>query len=98
MSGPKTPNFDQMASEGMKFTDSYVGCAVCSGSRTSLLTGCHYQRLSMDAVLFPHSNKGLQPDETTLTDMLRTAGYETACVGKWHLVSAWKVAAALVCD
>jgi arylsulfatase A len=74
-----------MAAEGMKFTDFYVGCAVCSGSRTALLTGCHYQRLSMNAVLFPTSNRGLHPDEVTLADMLRAAGYRTACVGKWHL-------------
>ncbi len=82
---PKTPNLDQMAAEGMKFTDFYVGCAVCSGSRTALLTGCHYQRLSMNAVLFPNSNRGLHPDEVTLADMFKGAGYRTACVGKWHL-------------
>lgn len=82
---PKTPNLDQMAGEGMKFTDFYVGCAVCSGSRTALLTGCHYQRLSMDPVLFPNSNRGLHPDEVTIADMLRDAGYRTACIGKWHL-------------
>ncbi len=82
---PKTPNLDQMAAEGMKFTDFYVGCAVCSGSRTALLTGCHYQRLSMAAVLFPNSKQGLHPDEVTLADMLGATGYRTACVGKWHL-------------
>jgi arylsulfatase A len=82
---PKTPNLDQMAAEGMKFTDFYVGCAVCSGSRTALLTGCHYQRLSMNAVLFPNSDRGLHPDEVTLADMLKGADYRTACVGKWHL-------------
>ncbi len=82
---PKTPNLDQMAAEGMKFTDFYVGCAVCSGSRTALLTGCHYQRLSMAPVLFPNSKQGLHPNEVTLADMLSVAGYRTACVGKWHL-------------
>ena len=82
---PKTPNLDQMATEGMKFTDFYVGCSVCSGSRTALLTGCHYQRLSMAPVLFPRSEQGLHPDEVTLADMLKSAGYRTACVGKWHL-------------
>ncbi|MFK8113644.1 MAG: sulfatase [Rubripirellula sp.] len=82
---PQTPNLDQMAADGMKFTDFYVGCAVCSGSRTSLLTGCHYQRLGMSPVLFPNSTKGLHPDEVTLADMLKDAGYRTACIGKWHL-------------
>lgn len=83
--GPRTPNLNQMAAEGMKFTDFYVGCAVCSGSRTALLTGTHYQRLSMNAVLFPNSNQGLHPEEQTIADMLKDAGYRTACVGKWHL-------------
>ncbi|MDP7269425.1 MAG: sulfatase [Pirellulales bacterium] len=83
--GPKTPNLDRMASEGMQFTDFYVGCAVCTGSRTALLTGVHYQRLSMEAVLFPHSKTGLHPDEVTIAEMLREIGYKTACVGKWHL-------------
>ncbi len=83
--GPRTPNLNQMASEGMKFTDFYVGCAVCSGSRTALMTGCHYQRLSMAAVLFPNSSQGLHPDEVTIADMLRGVGYKTACIGKWHL-------------
>lgn len=83
--GPRTPNLNQMAAEGMKFTDFYVGCAVCSGSRTALLTGTHYQRLNMNPVLFPNSNQGLHPDEQTIADMLKDAGYRTACVGKWHL-------------
>lgn len=83
--GPKTPHLDSMATEGMKFTDFYVGCAVCSGSRTALMTGTHYQRLSMSAVLFPNSKAGLHPDEVTIADMLLDAGYKTACIGKWHL-------------
>ena len=83
--GPKTPNLDRMAEEGMIFSDFYVGCAVCSGSRTALMTGAHYQRLSMNAVLFPQSAQGLHPDEQTIADMLKGNGYKTACVGKWHL-------------
>lgn len=82
---PKTPHLDRMATEGMVFEDFYVGCAVCSGSRTALLTGAHYQRLSMNPVLFPTSDNGLHPDEVTIADMLKNAGYRTACVGKWHL-------------
>jgi len=83
--GPRTPYLDRMAKEGMRFNDFYVGCAVCSGSRTALLTGCHYQRLSMLPVLFPNTDEGLHPDEVTLAEMLKGAGYKTACVGKWHL-------------
>ena len=74
-----------MAADGMVFDDFYVGCAVCSGSRTALLTGTHYQRVSMSPVLFPRSDEGLHPDEVTIADMLKDAGYRTACVGKWHL-------------
>jgi len=83
--GPKTPNLDRMAKEGMIFSDFYVGCAVCSGSRTALLTGAHYQRLSMNPVLFPQSSQGLHPEEQTIADMFKGNGYKTACVGKWHL-------------
>jgi len=83
--GPRTPHLDQMATEGMLFTDFYVGCPVCSGSRTALLTGTHYQRLNMDAVLFPNSQKGLHPNEVTIAEMLGAIGYRTTCIGKWHL-------------
>lgn len=82
---PKTPNLDQMAKDGMRFTDFYVGCAVCTGSRASLMTGCHYDRLGIPRVLFPNSQNGLHPDEVTLADMLKETGYRTACIGKWHL-------------
>lgn len=82
---PKTPHLDRMARDGMKFTDFYVGCAVCSGSRTSLMTGAHYKRLSMRPVLFPNSTQGLHPNEVTLADMLKEAGYATTAIGKWHL-------------
>ncbi len=82
---PKTPHLDRMAAEGTRFDSFYVGCAVCSGSRTALLTGCHYQRLSIRPVLFPDSDYGLHPAEVTIADMLKAAGYRTACVGKWHL-------------
>jgi len=83
--GPRTPHLDKMAEEGMLFTDFYVGCPVCSGSRTALLTGTHYQRLNMDAVLFPNSQRGLHPNEVTIAEMLRAIGYHTTCIGKWHL-------------
>ncbi len=87
--GFKTPNLDRMASEGMKFTDFYVGCPVCSGSRTALLTGCHYQRLSVPAVMFPGNRNGLNPKEITIAEVLGPLGYTTAVVGKWHL-GHWK--------
>lgn len=87
----RTPHIDQMASEGMKFTDFYVACSVCTPSRAALLTGCYPQRLNMHedengrCVLFPNSRKGLHPDEITIAEILREQGYKTACIGKWHL-------------
>jgi arylsulfatase A-like enzyme len=83
--GFQTPHLDRMAKEGMKFTDFYVGCPVCSGSRTALMTGSHYARVSMGAVLFPGGRIGLHPDETTIAELLKPQGYATACIGKWHL-------------
>jgi arylsulfatase A-like enzyme len=82
---PKTPNIDRLTQEGMRFHDFYVGCAVCTGSRTALMTGTHYRRLGMAPVNFPQSTKGLHPDEVTIADMLKAVGYKTACIGKWHL-------------
>jgi arylsulfatase A-like enzyme len=74
-----------MAAEGMKFTDFYVAASVCSPSRAALLTGCYPPRVGITKVLFPRDKIGLNPDEVTIADILKTQGYATACVGKWHL-------------
>jgi len=81
----KTPNLDRMAAEGMRFTDFYSTAPVCSPSRAALLTGCYPLRVSIPRVLFPKDTIGLHPDEITIADLLKTKGYATACVGKWHL-------------
>jgi len=82
----KTPNIDRMASEGRKYTSFYVPCSVCSPSRAALLTGCYPKRVGMHKhVLFPRSDHGLNPQEHTIADHLKSIGYATACVGKWHL-------------
>jgi len=91
--GFETPNIDQLAEKGMKFTDFYVGASVCTPSRASLLTGCYPQRVGLGQVLFPKgpkwthrkANKGFNANETTLAELLKGEGYSTACVGKWHL-------------
>ena len=81
----KTPNLDNMAKEGMKFTDFYSLAPVCSPSRAGLMTGCYPPRVGITGVLFPRHNIGLNPEETTVAEILKTKGYATAAVGKWHI-------------
>ena len=82
----KTPNIDRIAKEGRKFTSFMVASPVCTPSRAALLTGCYPKRVGMHQhVLFPSSNKGLNPEEYTIADHFKSIGYATACFGKWHL-------------
>jgi arylsulfatase A-like enzyme len=82
----RTPFLDQLAKEGRKFTNFHVPCSVCSPSRAALLTGSYPKRVGMHRhVLFPQSDYGLNPAEHTIADQLRSQGYATACIGKWHL-------------
>ncbi len=87
----RTPNLDQMAGEGMKFTSFYVTSSVCTPSRASLMTGCYPKRVDMHedshgkCVLFPVDSKGLNPSEITIAELLKGQGYATCCIGKWHL-------------
>ncbi len=87
----RTPKIDRMAAEGTKFTSFYVTSGVCTPSRSSLMTGCYPRRVDMhksarnEWVLFPVAKKGLNPNEITIADLLKSQGYATACVGKWHL-------------
>tara|TARA_R110002012_G_scaffold279451_7_gene467649 strand:+ start:57826 stop:59280 length:1455 start_codon:yes stop_codon:yes gene_type:complete len=83
--GFNTPNLDQMAKEGAQLTNFYVAQAVCSASRAALLTGCYSNRVSIHNALGPESKIGLNPDETTLAEVLKAEGYATAIYGKWHL-------------
>lgn len=85
----KTPNIDSMAAEGVKFTDFYVSCSVCTPSRLSLMTGAYPQRMGWEkGVIFP-TNDGksglIKPETRILGEIMKEAGYATACVGKWHL-------------
>ncbi|MEM9586701.1 MAG: sulfatase, partial [Planctomycetota bacterium] len=81
----QTPNLNRMAKEGRKFTDFVVSSAVCSASRTALLTGCYHKRVGISGALGPSANIGLSPSETTLAEICKSKGYATACFGKWHL-------------
>lgn len=86
-SGPvSTPAIDGLAATGTRFTDFYSGCAVCSPSRATLLTGRHHIRTGVYSWIHDASqNSHLLLREVTLAEILKTAGYTTAHVGKWHL-------------
>lgn len=85
----RTPNIDQMAADGQKWTDFYAAASVCTPSRAALMTGRLPIRSGMCSdkrrVLFPNSAAGLPSREITIAEALKTVGYATACVGKWHL-------------
>lgn len=87
----RTPQLNRMAREGRKFTHFCVTAGVCTPSRSSLITGCYSQRVGMHdnprdgQVLRPVSPYGLNPDEVTIAEVLKQAGYATGMIGKWHL-------------
>ena len=81
----QTPHLDTMAREGRRFTDFVVSSAVCSASRSALLTGCFNQRIGIQGALFPNAKVGIHADEMTLGELCQQRGYATACFGKWHL-------------
>lgn len=85
----RTKNLDQMATEGQKWTNFYVGASVCTPSRAALLTGRLPVRSGMaspvNRVLFPDSHNGLPQSEVTLAEQMKNGGYATAAIGKWHL-------------
>ena len=83
--GWKTPHLDKLAADGVRFTDFYVAQAVCSASRTALLTGCYPNRVGILGALGPASKNGIHDDETTIAEVLNPRGYATAIYGKWHL-------------
>ncbi|CAH8282427.1 arylsulfatase A [Mariniflexile fucanivorans] len=80
-----TPNLDNMAKNGIKFTDFYSASPVCSPSRAALLTGAYPARVGVTSVLWPNRPGGLSNQELTIADMLKAKNYATACIGKWHL-------------
>ena len=85
--GPvSTPHIDGLAARGTRFTDFYSGCAVCSPSRATLLTGRHHIRTGVYSWIHDESQRShLLLRETTLAEVLKSAGYQTAHIGKWHL-------------
>lgn len=83
-----TPNLDKMAAEGLLFTDFHSNGSVCSPTRAALLTGRYQQRSGMEGVIYargPTRQTGLAQSETTLAEALKSVGYATGVMGKWHL-------------
>lgn len=83
----RTPHIDQLAAEGMRFTCFYAA-AFCGASRAALMTGCYPPRVSVTFNHFPNATTGIHPDETTIAEVLKSAGYATLHLGKWHLGDA----------
>lgn len=95
----ETPNIDRLAKDGMKFTQAYSACTVCSPSRAAVLTGKSPARLHITDWIAGHNRpfarlsipdwtKHLPEEEETLAERLKTRGYATASIGKWHLGGA----------
>src|SRR5687768_13340876 len=92
----ETPHIDQLAPDGVKFTQAYSACTVCSPTRAALLTGKYPARLHVtdwipslppenQKLLVPDWTKYLPREETTAARVLQSAGYRTVSIGKWHL-------------
>jgi len=82
----RTPQLDRMAAEGTRFTDFSVTSALCTPSRASLMTGKYPGRVGLaTGVLRPDAQNGLAGSEITLAEVMKSAGYATGCIGKWHL-------------
>jgi uncharacterized protein (TIGR03437 family) len=79
----RTPNIDSLAQNGIRFTQAYVTAPVCNASRAALLTGRYQQRFGVELLTHPN----LPVSETMLSERLKTLGYATSLVGKWHLGS-----------
>ncbi len=92
----ETPNIDRLASQGMRFTNAYAACCVCSPTRASIMTGRYPARLHLTDWIPGHNAKNprlqipafrqeLPLEETTIAEALKPAGYTSASIGKWHL-------------
>ncbi len=82
----KTPNIDRLAAQGIRFTSAYAPSSVCSPSRYGVMTGRFFWRTTNDAdVLNTNAPFHAGMDRTTVASLLKSAGYRTGCIGKWHL-------------
>lgn len=86
----ETPHIDSLANSGIMFTDCYSASPISSPSRAGLLTGRYPNRMGIQAVFYPDSYTGLAPEETTIAEVLKSEGYSTNYIGKWHVGSREK--------
>ena len=82
--GVQTPNIDQLARNGLNFTDAHCSAATCTPSRVALLTGTYAFRTNA-RILPGNAAMAIQPGTTTIASLLQSVGYKTGVVGKWHL-------------
>ena len=81
-----TPHIDQLASEGIRFTDAHSPSSVCTPTRYGILTGRLAWRTRLDSgVLLPYDWPLIEPERLPVAKMLTQEGYQTGCIGKWHL-------------
>jgi arylsulfatase A len=85
----RTPNFDRLAKEGMRFTDAHAAAAVCTPTRYGVLTGRYPARIGQFGVLTTFSKPIIPAHRPTVASLLKAQGYATACIGKWHLGLNW---------
>ena len=86
----KTPHIDQLAEDGMKFTDAHSPSAVCTPTRYGIITGRYSWRSELKNGVLTGKSKALIPnDRTTVASVLKKAGYATSFIGKWHLGWDW---------
>jgi len=86
----ETPNIDRIADEGMVFSDSHSSSSVCTPTRYALLTGRYAWRTRLKKwVLFGYDRELIEPDRLTVASILKSKGYNTGIVGKWHLGMKW---------
>lgn len=86
-----TVNIDNVAANGMKFTDAHSNSAVCTPTRYGILTGRYAWRSSLqNGVLWGYDTMLIKNDQTTVASLLKRNGYHTACIGKWHLGLDWQ--------
>ena len=85
-----TPNLNQLASQGLNFMDAHSGSAVCTPTRYGILTGRYAWRTRLQSeVLYPYAGPLVENDLHTIAEMLRSNGYSTGMIGKWHLGHNW---------